>query len=249
MKKYILLCVAILLLLGLKMIAVAGIDPGTGIVGTSHDLSAAAGQAHNYGDTTEQAGTDRICIYCHAPHHSLMPHDTIRYLPLWNHAESLHTVFTMYSNGVVFGESVQKGSTVVEYTNTPGTSSLLCLGCHDGSVAVSAYGYTPSSSMGSSTGAKATDRILIGGGIADLRNHHPIGVDYYEAVSRNNQIRPPSSPLRGVNKYGLTIEDLLSNGRVECTTCHDVHNTRNESLKFTWVKDLRSDFCLTCHIK
>ena len=59
----------------------------------------------------------------------------------------------------------------------------------------------------------------------------------------------PTNDLLGANINGLTIGDLLWNGRMECSTCHDVHNTKNEGIKFTLVKDTQSNFCFTCHMK
>ena len=47
----------------------------------------------------------------------------------------------------------------------------------------------------------------------------------------------------------VTISDLLWNGNMECTTCHDVHNTKNTGEKFLWKSDAQSAFCLTCHLK
>jgi predicted CXXCH cytochrome family protein len=46
-----------------------------------------------------------------------------------------------------------------------------------------------------------------------------------------------------------TIGDLLWAGQMECTTCHDVHNTKNEGEKFLWASDENSDLCMTCHLK
>ena len=44
----------------------------------------------------------------------------------------------------------------------------------------------------------------------------------------------------------LTIGEVLWNGKMECSSCHDVHNTKNSGSKFTWTEDTNSALCLTC---
>jgi len=36
---------------------------------------------------------------------------------------------------------------------------------------------------------------------------------------------------------------------VECGSCHDVHNTKNDGAKLLWVEDTGSALCLSCHAK
>jgi len=68
-------------------------------------------------------------------------------------------------------------------------------------------------------------------------------------VAKDDEINPATSDLLGVNAYGMTIGDLLWSGRIECSSCHDVHNTKNEGRKFTWIEDSGSNLCFTCHKK
>ncbi|NTW67758.1 MAG: hypothetical protein HGB21_15855 [Nitrospirae bacterium] len=95
-------------------------------------------------------------------------------------------------------------------------------------------------------GKVVSNRYLIG---TNLSNHHPIGFDYNAVAAVDDEIYDSSSALGGSNPYGLVINDLLWNGKMECSTCHDVHNTKNEGQKFTWVEDYQSALCLTCHRK
>ncbi len=250
MKNCFVLCFGMVLFLALKSTGMSGQTPGTGISGTFHDLSMTTGRGNTYGDSLEQAGEDRICVYCHAPHHTLKePSNLMTYLPLWNHEPGRNTIFIMYWFGKNLFERDEPVSRDMIREAAPGGVSLLCLSCHDGSVAINAYGFNPSSSRGSGVGPPARGRILIGGGTGDLRNHHPIGFAYNDAAATNLFLRPSTTALRGVNSFGLTIDDLLWNGRVECVTCHDVHNMKNGGTKFTMVQDRRSEFCLSCHIK
>src|SRR5512137_3166658 len=70
-----LLATALLLAAGIATAvspAGAGLNPGTGILQTSHDLSSATGRGALYNAGTFADPTlDRVCIYCHAPHHTI----------------------------------------------------------------------------------------------------------------------------------------------------------------------------------
>jgi predicted CXXCH cytochrome family protein len=91
---------------------------------------------------------------------------------------------------------------------------------------------------------------LNGGPGAYFPSNHPIGFDYQSFVNVDNEINPVTAPVVGTLNGGpSTIEELLRNGRMECVTCHDVHNFKNGGPKFTWVNDAGSRLCLTCHRK
>jgi predicted CXXCH cytochrome family protein len=98
------------------------------------------------------------------------------------------------------------------------SQSKVCLTCHDGTVARDQsieYGEMGASSLG-----------------IDLKNSHPVSVDYHAAFSRKGRsFRPPSAigPLK------------LFNGKVECSTCHDVH-------KSFQLRASKRDLCFQCHI-
>jgi predicted CXXCH cytochrome family protein len=231
--------------------------PGTGIKGSAHDLSFATGQGLAWG-VAGLDPLDRICIFCHAPHHAYKAGDpgALDYYPLWNHAVTTLT-FTGYSNTdptapFVPGEIKHQLNAGVDgqILGQPGGVSKMCLSCHDGSLAVAQYGFAPSSSIGSSTGPRATpaSRIYIGGA-GLLTNHHPIGFDYAAVIAAGDtEIRTSGNPLIGSSR-GMTIEQVLWGGKVECTSCHDVHNTQNDGLKLLWVEDTGSNLCFSCHAK
>jgi predicted CXXCH cytochrome family protein len=243
-------------------LAFAGSAPGTGIKSTAHDLSSTI-----YTTAAELAAGDRICIYCHAPHNVVKAADaaaltpSVTYVPLWNHKFSTVTAYTMYTNTST-GDIPNLTSHQLNATlGQPGGVSLLCLSCHDGSVGVNEYGnfYTTNSTgsnpnmslKGNGTGTRIANSAKIiggaaaGGTTADLSNHHPIGFNYAAVAAIDDEIADPSTMM---NTY-YTIDQLLWNGKMECTTCHDVHNTKNEGLKFVWKSDNKSAFCLTCHLK
>ncbi len=103
MKKYISL---LLLILGILVVSssmvMAGSFPGTGIKSTSHDLSTAGGRGGDWNAGVAADPTlDRICIYCHAPHHTIKSADAaaagLTYFPLWNHNLTSLT-YTLYTD-------------------------------------------------------------------------------------------------------------------------------------------------------
>jgi predicted CXXCH cytochrome family protein len=254
---------ALLAAIGMLMIssvAFAAITagPGDGIKGSAHDLSFATGQGTAWG-VAGLDSLDRICIFCHAPHHAYKLGDPggLDYYPLWNHAVTTTVEFTGYSNtdmgAPIVPTDVQhqlNAGIDGQITTDPGGASKLCLSCHDGSVAIAQYGFAPSSSIGSSTGPRATSasRIYIGGA-GDLTNHHPIGFDYAAVITAgDDEINPITSPLIGSTR-GLTIGSVLYGGKVECGSCHDVHNTKNDGAKLLWVEDTGSALCFSCHAK
>lgn len=245
MRKSILVCLTIGLILTFGVIAMAGMNPGTGIKQTSHDLSSGGKGMLWDGGTLADPTLDRICIYCHTPHFAV---DTTgaqaagNYLPLWNHQITVAT-FQTYTNGTQPNDLAHQLNATL---GQPGSVSKLCLSCHDGTVAVNSYGVNGFTKPANGTGKSVSGRFLIS---TNLSNHHPIGFDYNAVVAVDDEIYDSTAALGGSNPYGLTIGDLLWNGKMECSTCHDVHNTKNEGVKFTWVEDYQSALCLTCHRK
>jgi len=250
MKKHIWLA----LCLSIAMLFVANISlaytGGSGIAGTPHDLSLSGGGAA-YGDTVEQttAGKNRICIYCHAPHNTVKLADAagINYIPLWNHAVTVQT-YVMYSNGTEIPSDASHKSTAMELLaskSRPGGVSRLCLSCHDGTVSTNSYGfYNATSKNNGNTKVSGTAYEI--GGNGSLANHHPIGFDYVSVQVTDDEIAPVGTTMT----TNVKISDLLWQGNMECTTCHDVHNTKNPGAeKFLWKSDAGSEFCMTCHLK
>lgn len=105
--------------------------------------------------------------------------------------------------------------------------SLLCLGCHDGVTAIDIY----------SSGHAVTIAAQLGNsrlGTRGLRSH-PMGIPYPQG-------RPDYHPLAAVEAAGLPLPD----GRIQCTTCHNAHNT-HQIPGLLQIPNERSRLCLTCH--
>ena len=132
---------------------------------------------------------------------------------------------------------------------TPGGSSLLCLSCHDGSVAVNSYGNTSQPDASQSGGGATIDPAYQIGKDNYLGNHHPIGFNYDDVQASDEEIRPADSAQMG--DAGTVRDHLLGAGntQMECGTCHSVHNTGNTGESLLWRSDTDSRLCLTCHAK
>ena len=176
------------------------------IVGSDHDFS-------NNGWSGGQ-----ICLVCHTPHNAATG---VSDAPLWNHALT-SSVFTLYTN-----------TTLDATPNQPTGVSLLCLSCHDGTVALDSFG-------------GATGTSFIGGGAnfgTDLSNDHPIAISY----AADTTLAPDTNPS-GITGGTTIAADMLFSGNVECASCHDVHNSSGENALLV-KSNAASALCQTCHAK
>lgn len=138
---------------------------------------------------------------------------------LWNHAET-EVTFTMYYSG----------------TGQPEGRSKMCLSCHDGVTAIDSYG-------GETGSVTITGSARLGD---DLSNDHPIGIEY--PTDQPFAFNDPATFDPGVNGgIGVQLVEVGGLDRVECTSCHEVHN--NGLGTFLRVPILESYLCLQCHIK
>jgi len=249
---------------------------GAGINGTVHDLRR-ANTLLGYKASPDDY-LDRICIFCHAPHHAYRLPGTVlgtgpvvtdsryNYLPLWNHPVTTQS-FTGYYPGPGMPDpgTSMKGPQSYAEPIVIGEASLLCLSCHDGTVAVNTYGNAPQDSRSISTGTTTMTAQYRIGGDGYLANHHPIGFTYDNVAAVDLEIFdsatavfdhtidasiPPLPTLPQINVAGVTpVANVLWNGKMECSTCHAVHNTGNTGEKLLYVSDSNSNLCLSCHNK
>jgi len=182
------------------------------------------GSAHDFSNKNWN-NTGEICVVCHAPHNT---NTSVTDAPLWNH-EVTATNFTVYSSGTFDGTIGQ-----------PDGASKLCLSCHDGTVALDNFGGTTNGSQ------------FIGGGKnlgTDLSNDHPVSFTYDAALaSADGEIYNPTTQNSGLG--GTIDQDLLISGKMQCSSCHDVHNTQAvNGTKLLVINNAGSALCLTCHSK
>ncbi len=185
-----------------------------GIANTKHNLSVTG--TGNIKASTEQ----EICIFCHTPHNA-KPQS-----PLWNRASS-GSVYTPYNSTTIFSSPGQ-----------PTGASMLCLSCHDGTIALgSVLSRSSDIVMNNNVTTMPQGNTLIG---TDLSDDHPVSFDYTSGLaSQRGELVNPDT-LTGAVKIDKT-------GQMQCTSCHDPHNDSNG--KFLVIKNTASALCQTCHIK
>lgn len=192
-------------------------------------FSQIAGTAHDFTSETWAPITDRSCGVCHTTHQAI----SITSAPLWNHEATTVAGYILYNSPTFNGNA-----TITD----PSASSRLCLSCHDGTVALENFG-------GVTTGTNYIDPAFrIGGpGGNDLSTDHPISFDYTDALATTDGgLHPPTVSNSGL---GSTIDnDMLFGSKMECASCHDVHNKYGVS-HLLKMSNTNSELCLTCHNK
>lgn len=179
-----------------------------------------AGTAHDF--TLETWSGGEICLACHTPHGGDL---TVPGAPLWNH-ELTTATFTLYTGG----------GTLDATLGQPSAQSMLCLSCHDGTVALDSYGGTTGSTTITGSGLVGTD----------LSDDHPISFTYdLTLATADGALHDPGTALSGLG--GTINADLLFAGQMQCASCHDVHGTGIASL--LRINNSGSALCLTCHDK
>ncbi len=233
--------------------------PGVGINGSPHDLSRTdTGMIYT---ANPADALNRICIFCHAPHNTArlstatggagpLADAAIDYLPLWNHGLQVDTNYTMHEDGggqPVYGGA--KPTQAIKHGMTAGSTSLLCLSCHDGTVAPNAYGNADGQLLKSVSngGGAITDTYAIGKD-KYLGNHHPIGFTYDLVQGDDSNIISADDPLARLTPTALVRDYLSASGTMECGTCHSVHNTGNSGGKLLWTTDAGKQLCEVCHL-
>lgn len=160
------------------VVAVAGVatslPASAQIKSTKHNLGTTPGGT----GVNQFSGTAEICVFCHTPHGA----DTSAVVPLWNRTLPTPASFTTYDS---LGTSTLDGKVAAV-----GSVSIACLSCHDGVTSMSAVINAPGSGTtgdaawvaGTWSGANQTGGAMAAGIITnigtDLRNDHPIGIQY-----------------------------------------------------------------------
>lgn len=183
-----------------------------GVVDTMHNLSAGGP-----GSVTS-VSEDRVCIFCHTPHHAdVISND---YMPLWSRNISAAS-YSLYTSSTIQAEPGQ-----------PTGGSRLCLSCHDGTIALGMLSgdYRPSDN---SLGAIPVGPTNLS---TDLSDDHPISFIYDNVLALASNLHDPAS---------LPSEIRLEDGRLECTSCHDSH--LNTFGNFLVMDNINSALCESCH--
>lgn len=181
------------------------------------------GSKHDFSSSAWSGG--EICKPCHTPHFANSAAGR-----LWNHALS-NATYTLFE-----GEAGDSSDLDRE--------SRLCMGCHDGTVALDSFGGTTGINF-INAGAK------IG---TDLTDDHPIGGDAIYPTGTSTRFNAQNASHQVVSAWGTlrlkswTDHDGNEQWVVGCRTCHNVHNAGNFSHMLNFSNQ-SSHICLTCHIK
>lgn len=108
-------------------------------------------------------------------------------------------------------------------------ASLVCLSCHDGTVAPDVF-----AGSHAATWSDASAGGVIAG--RPRLTSHPVGMDYPTGRAEYH------SAEEVTGNGGLKLAD----GKIQCTTCHDPHNTQRYAGMLV-ISNERSRLCLTCH--
>lgn len=215
-----------------------------------------AATKHNFtvAGTYSALGTDStICQPCHTPHHAIV--DSTVSTRLWNHKLSEAT-YTLY-------EGTTAGVTTAEDSQGMDRVSRLCLGCHDGTVALDAFGKLANNydrNVGT-LNFVANDASNLG---IDFRDDHPVGVDgiatdttgtavgYLKPTTVTyNTAGDPTSGIKSVKIGALSLAKLNNVYVVGCKTCHNPHGagTVNNTPYPHMLYMSAAGLCNNCHNK
>jgi len=231
-----------------------------GVANTVHNL---ASSGTLWPVTYYSDNVDRVCVFCHTPHGGVLTG------PLWNHSMPAANSFTHYNSASLSDElrvNHDAGRPVNE-------ESLLCMACHDGSIAIDHLINKPNSLGGAAVTLNGgfTEVPMnpngddpwarIGGkrgdvfGVGQLQDDHPISFSYdaveldpmYQSGSKIGELHTSAdAKIAGVRFF-------RSANNVECSSCHDPHvdyETADLDHKpFLIMSNSGSALCLACHNK
>ncbi len=210
------------------------------IVSTKHDFRA------TNSNSSIKFNTQDVCIFCHAAHNTRNNTQV-----LWNRSYVPdRNTFQLYST-VTFDSTIDFGGYGVLTSY-----SLLCLSCHDGTTAVNAVINNPFDEPLNQLPSVKIDSTSMANLGTDLRNDHPIGFVYNDALvdldrqtsgsSVDQLVRPGNDGIidDGVGKIRLFG---ANKDRLECITCHDPHDDSNG--KFLVMSNEGSQLCRSCHLQ
>jgi predicted CXXCH cytochrome family protein len=209
---------------GLGMLAAASL-----LLAAPGAMAAISGSKHDFSTSGWSGG--QVCVACHAPHNNTNAAGNV----LWNHALTTAT-YTLYSSPTMNATGAAVSGV-----------SKLCLSCHDGTVALDSFGGTIGTNF-------ITASANLNSGASSLTNDHPIGITYDAAlVTADGGLKAITSAANigpGGAKTGTIDSNLLNGGKVECSSCHDVHNANTAvTADLLKISTSGSALCLACHVK
>ena len=237
--------------------AVAEAIVGDPVLGSDDPI---LGSKHDFTGLNERAGVIAMsgvafsdygysCVYCHIPPEEAGT-EPLDYggIDGWNRYVPALSRYQLFDS-----------PTLNSKTGDPNPISMLCLSCHDGTMAVDMVVFKPATfdpsldnamhmrinpaddieSCGKCHNGEVAHDITVKMLGTDLRNDHPISMRYAGLEYDDVDFRAPDSP----NGFNNGVK--LYNGNVECMTCHNVHDPSKELL----LRANAEVLCFTCHLK
>jgi predicted CXXCH cytochrome family protein len=261
MKRFTYILGAAAICLGLA--AQANAQSVTSVANSPHNLNYASIQAKGVAPVTSSGGgTTEVCLPCHTPHNGSEASLGL----LWNHdVTATATSYNLYNN-VFTTDNSGTTSSNPELDNT----TLLCLSCHDGSIAVDNYGGNKTDNNIDIQAIGSWAKVSAADATNDLSGDHPLGIGYpglpketsVVAGSFTNTAGTPGAgfvdPTNAAGPFGtggvggIAKVKLvaLPNGYmgVGCVSCHEPHDFSEKFLRSSTGNN-SSAVCFGCHIK
>ena len=206
------------------------ISANGGVKDTKHNFTSPTSSPNAY-----FYGTSQVCVFCHTTHNSDQNMDA-----LWNHETNQLQSYTMYGSPTMN----------MPQSATPHKGSLVCLSCHDGTIAVNSLNNLPgpegAGNFGTPGGSAldGSGRLLSSSDAyvgTDLSDDHPVGITYDASQDPTGFVAKTGNPASYPDR--LLSEDLY----VECTSCHNPHDDTYSD--FLIESNANSNLCTRCHTK
>jgi predicted CXXCH cytochrome family protein len=210
------------IVLGIAALTLAGVSE------TKHNFT-----SPTYSPNAFFYGTTQVCVFCHTTHNGDQSRGA-----LWNHEV----------NPPLYG--IYESFTLDMNISQPNEGSLVCLSCHDGTIAVNSLNNLPGPAGAGTYGTRGGAGLDAEGRLSssshayvgtDLTNDHPVGVTYDASQDPTGFYAVTGVPTSYPDR-------LLDDGLyVECISCHNPHD--NTFSNFLIESNESSNLCLRCHIK
>jgi predicted CXXCH cytochrome family protein len=181
-------------------------------------FASVANTSHDLTGTTATG----VCMFCHMPHHA---NTAVTAAPIWSRTVKTSSNYTL--------------KTASGYNLDTTQYSLLCLSCHDGTIATGALW---NGTVLNSSAQAVTSTANTGSNVGTVLNDdHPVGVIYPATGS--------TAQTTGLDtRSNATAAGYLfftSNGYLECGSCHNPHDNTNGNF---YRVGGTTDRCVGCHI-
>jgi hypothetical protein len=232
---------AVLLACGMLAPSIPVAAPGDSDIRTTRHNLSNSGTSNRVSATSET----QVCVFCHTPHNAAAGD-----APLWNRKANVQT-YTRYTSSSLDANTIASG-----FSDQPGGSSLLCLSCHDGMVALGEVGVLPkgtgtpgSASVIAMSGSTDAGKIPVQQGVntgytrigTDLTNDHPISITYNNALATaDGELATMDPSQRDTNTSGDLI-GIRSTGYKPLLPLERTGPIGADGLKMGQMQ------CATCH--